>query len=128
MKPSIGSIGWVDLTVEDAGSVRDFYQAVVGWSAEGCDMSGYDDYVMTQPETGTPASGICWRRGGNAHLPTVWLVYITVADLSASLATVRGRGGNVLAEPRSAGAHGSFAVIQDPAGAVCALHQAVAES
>jgi predicted enzyme related to lactoylglutathione lyase len=128
LKPSIGSIGWADLTVDDAGSIRDFYQAVIGWKADGCDMGAYEDYVMAQPETGTPTSGICWRRGGNAHLPPVWLVYITVTDLNATLAAVRERGGTVLADPSSAGEHVSFAVTQDPAGATCALHQAPAES
>jgi large conductance mechanosensitive channel protein len=29
--PAPGSIGWLDLTVEDAPRLRDFYSAVVGW-------------------------------------------------------------------------------------------------
>ena len=31
--PAVGSIGWVDLTVEDAERVRDFYREVVGYTA-----------------------------------------------------------------------------------------------
>ena len=30
--PSRGAIMWCDLTVADAERVRDFYQAVVGWT------------------------------------------------------------------------------------------------
>jgi predicted enzyme related to lactoylglutathione lyase len=29
-----GKIGWIDMTVEDAPGVRDFYKAVVGWGSE----------------------------------------------------------------------------------------------
>jgi predicted enzyme related to lactoylglutathione lyase len=30
--PAIGQIGWVDLTVPNATTVRDFYQHVTGWT------------------------------------------------------------------------------------------------
>jgi predicted enzyme related to lactoylglutathione lyase len=30
----VGKIGWLDLTVDDADAVRDFYREVVGWKAE----------------------------------------------------------------------------------------------
>jgi predicted enzyme related to lactoylglutathione lyase len=47
-----------------------------------------------------------------------------VASLDKSLAEARKRGGTVLREPRSSGG-GRFAVVRDPAGAVCALYQNV---
>lgn len=124
----IGSVGWIDLTVPDADTVRDFYTAVAGWKAEGFDMGGYQDYAMHAPESGNPAAGICWRRGSNADLPSGWLVYITVADLDASLAAVRDNGGMVLKDPGAAGPYGRFAIIQDPSGAACALHENARES
>ena len=78
---------------------------------------------MGQPAAGAATAGICWARGANAGLPPVWLVYFIVASLDTSLAEVRKRGGTVLREPRASG-EGRFAVIRDPAGAVCALYQA----
>jgi predicted enzyme related to lactoylglutathione lyase len=45
-----------------------------------------------------------------------------VASLDKSLAVVRERGGTVLLEPRSSGG-GRYAVVKDPASAVCALYQ-----
>jgi predicted enzyme related to lactoylglutathione lyase len=123
-KLPIGSIGWCDLTVSGADTVRDFYSAVVGWTATEVDMGGYADYVMSQPVGGTGTTGICWARGANADLPPVWLVYFVVASLDASLTSVRMRGGTVLREPASAGG-GRYAVVKDPAGAVCALYEAV---
>jgi predicted enzyme related to lactoylglutathione lyase len=120
-KPEVGSVGWIDLTVDDAPAVRDFYAAVVGWKPEGVPMGDYEDFSMTDAQ-GTPRAGVCHRRGVNAGLPAAWLAYFVVADLDASLAEVGARGGEVLAPPRGEG--GRFAIVRDPAGAVCALYQA----
>lgn len=121
-KPPVGSIGWCDLTVPKADEVRDFYRNVVGWTVADVDMGGYADYSMGQPADGTPTSGVCWARGQNADLPPVWLVYFVVASLDQSLAHVRKSGGHVLREPPAPGG-ARFAVVRDPAGAVCALYE-----
>jgi hypothetical protein len=115
-----GSITWHDLTVEDAGRLRDFYSAVVGWAPEPVGMGEYSDYVMRAD--GEDAAGVCYARGANAAIPPVWLIYITVADLDASLEACRRLGGRALTPVRSYGG-GRYCVIEDPAGAVCALYQ-----
>ncbi|MEK7282586.1 MAG: VOC family protein [Acidobacteriota bacterium] len=120
-RPEIGSIGWVDLTVQAAGEVRGIYEAVVGWKSSGLDMGGYSDYVMSLPRGGRTVAGICHARGSNADLPAQWLVYITVEDVDRSAERCVELGGQVLAGPREMGAHGRFCVIRDPAGAVAAL-------
>ena len=84
-KKSVGAVTWLDLTVQDAAQIRDFYGEVVGRRPEGADMEGYQDFVMNQPEGGECVAGICHARGPNADLPPVWLVYITVADLEHSV-------------------------------------------
>lgn len=123
--PSPGQIGWFDLTAPDAGSLRAFYQKVVGWEAEPIDMDGYNDYCMKPPGAEAPVAGICHARGDNAAQPTQWLLYITVADLDASLRQCTENGGAIVVPVREAGG-GTFAVIRDPAGAVCTLYQAPA--
>jgi hypothetical protein len=80
-KPAVGSIGWCDLTVPGADTLRDFYTDVVGWTATELDMGGYADYVMSQPFNGTATTGVCWARGHNAGIPPVWLVYFVVASV-----------------------------------------------
>ena len=67
--PAIGTIGWIDLTVDDAEHLRDFYATVTGWRPEPVAMGGWDDFNMVAPATGRPAAGICYARGGNAGLP-----------------------------------------------------------
>jgi predicted enzyme related to lactoylglutathione lyase len=122
-RPAIGSIAWRDLTVTDAEGVRDFYADVVGWTAEPVGMAGYDDYNMHPPGTAEPTAGICHARGSNADVPAQWLMYVVVADLDKSLAACERLGGSVNGPPRRL-AGGRFAVITDPAGAVCGLYQA----
>ncbi len=117
----IGSIGWIDLTVPDAAAVRDFYQAVVGWTVSPVKMGDYDDFCMNPPSTGQPVAGVCHARGENGDLPPQWLIYITVRDVDASAAKCVSLGGKVVAGPRNLAGQGRFCVIRDPAGAVAAL-------
>ena len=122
MTSEIGKIGWIDLTVPDATALCDFYQAVVGWRVEGVEMGGYQDYCML-PAEGGPVAGVCHARGVNTGLPAQWLIYITVANLEQSLAEVEARGGALVRPTKTLGGHGRFAVVRDPAGAVCALFE-----
>jgi predicted enzyme related to lactoylglutathione lyase len=118
-----GSIGWIDLTVTDAGAIRDFYSAVTGWTHEPVDMGGYADFAM-MPADGDPVAGICHARGGNAALPAQWMIYIVVDDLDAALEVTTARGGSIVRATREMGSAGRYAVIRDPAGAVAALFEA----
>ena len=114
-----GSVAWIDLTVSDATGVRDFYKEVVGWDAEGCQMDGYEDFNMMPGGTGQPVAGICHAKDTNAGMPASWMIYITVADIDAAIAKCTEHGGKVLLGPK--GEQAKFCVIEDPAGAVCAL-------
>jgi len=117
-----GRIGWVDLTVKDAETVRDFYRAVVGWEADEVSMGEYSDYSMRPEGAETPVAGVCHALGPNVDLPPVWMVYITVADVAESAERCEELGGEVVVTPRGL-AGGRFCVVRDPAGAVCALFQ-----
>ena len=120
-KPKPGTIGWIDLTIEDADGVRDFYKAVAGWESSAVEMGDYNDYCMLPPGQ-SPVAGICHARGANAGVPASWLIYITVEDLAASIEACESNGGAVLRGPREIG-EAKMGVIKDPAGAACALYQ-----
>jgi len=122
MSDNIGKIGWIDMTVDDAKGLRDFYQQVVGWKVEDTNMGDYDDYTMMTPGDGDAIAGVCHARGSNADLPGGWLIYITVADVEASAAACVANGGKVVVETRGL-AGGRFCVIEDPNGATAALYQ-----
>jgi hypothetical protein len=123
--PAVGSIGWLDLTVPDAVRVRDFYAGVVGWTWSPVDMDGYADFCLNEPASGRTVAGVCHARGDNANLPPVWLLYVTVADLAASLAQVAALGGTAVTPVRDMGG-AKMAVVRDPAGAMLALFQPAA--
>ena len=118
----IGKIGWIDMTVDDAPAVRDFYKAVVGWESDDIDMDGYSDYVMKMPVSGEGVSGVCHARGSNADLPSGWLIYIVVADVAASAEACESNGGRIVVAPRGL-AGGQFCVVEDPGGSVAGLYQ-----
>ncbi|MFN3871843.1 MAG: VOC family protein [Ignavibacterium sp.] len=120
-KPEIGSITWCDLTVPDANEVKNFYEKVVSWKADSVSMGDYDDFSMIAPESKRIAAGICNAKGINAKLPPQWLIYITVEDVDRSAQTCIELGGKLITEPKTIPSYGRFCVIQDPAGAVCAL-------
>jgi len=116
-----GRIGWVDLTVDDAEGVRDFYARVAGWRPLPVDMDGYSDFNMLAPDEDTPVAGVCHARGSNAGLPPAWLVYITVDDLDSAVAEAKLLGGAVISEAQGSVGEPRFAVLRDPAGAAFAL-------
>ncbi|MGD9254110.1 MAG: VOC family protein [Holophagae bacterium] len=118
-----GTIGWIDLTVDDAAGVRDFYAQVAGWRSEPVGMGGYDDFKMIAPHGSDPVAGICHARGSNANLPAQWLIYITVDDLDQAMAAVEDLGGSIVRPPGKPSEVGRFCVIRDPAGAVAALYE-----
>ncbi len=122
-KNEIGKIGWIDITVDDAAGLRDFYKQVVGWKSEDVNMGDYSDYSMSTPGSAEVVTGICHARDSNAELKGGWLVYITVANIEESAAACKANGGKVLLEPRAL-AGGQFCVIEDPSGATAALYQA----
>lgn len=123
----IGTIGWHDLTVDNADEVRDFYTQVLGWETSPVDMGGYSDYSMGPPG-GDPVGGVCHARGGNAGLPAQWLMYVTVANTDAAAAKCVELGGEILAGPKSMGSTARYCVIRDPAGAVLALYSSSGEA
>lgn len=104
----------MDLTVDNAETVRDFYQEVVGWTVE---MLG-DDYVMKSRDDAV--AGICHKRGALADFPSEWLAYFSVPNLDESLAAVAKNGGKIVISPTGEQGY-RYAVISDPSSAVCTI-------
>ena len=119
-----GRISWLDLTVADASTARDFYRQVIAWSVQDVEMEDgserYADFNMLGAD-GKPAAGICHACGVNRGLPPVWLIYLPVDDLPESLRRVREGGGQVIKESRGSDGGVAYAVIQDPIGVYLAL-------
>jgi uncharacterized protein len=115
----LGKPVWHDLTVPDAPGVRAFYEKVIGWSFEPHPMGDYDDYSMKAAD-GAVVTGVCHARGTNANVPPQWLIYFKVKSVADAAKSCAASGGRVIDGPRQMG-RVDFCVVQDPAGAVCAL-------
>ncbi len=121
MADALGKVGWLDITVDDASGLKDFYKDVVGWGVEAASMGDYDDYVMMD-SAGEAVGGICHARGGNKAVPPGWMPYFTVASMDDALKAAGAAGGTVVDGSRGAGG-GTMAIVRDPAGCHFALYQ-----
>lgn len=117
----LGCVEWMDLTVENAGEVRDFYGRVAGWSKLELPVEDYDDFCVG-PDEKNVLAGICDACGPNADIPPEWRIYINVDDLDASLKAVQDNGGGIKYAIRRAGA-ARFCMIADSAGVICTLFE-----
>jgi len=120
----VGRISWLDLTVSDASTTRDFYQDVVGWSVQDVEMEDagvrYSDYAMCASD-GRAVAGICHARGVNQGLSPVWMICLPVGDLAQSLVRVQDNGGEVVEARQGSDGEVSYAAVRDPVGACLAL-------
>jgi uncharacterized protein len=123
IKNQVGSISWFDLTVDNANEIKEFYSKVVGWKSSPVKMNGYEDYNMNKPADDQTVTGICHAKGGNSKLPPQWLIYITVENANNSAKKCTELGGKIISGPNDMAGYGRFCVIEDPAGAVCALFE-----
>jgi len=121
-KDNVGDMAWIDLSVNNAEQVKDFYQAVVGWKTEEVSMGDYNDYSMHNAKTNKAVTGICHSRGVNTDLPATWMPYFLVADIDDAVAKVKSQGGTLITPIKSMGGDDRYVVIKDPAGAACALY------
>jgi predicted enzyme related to lactoylglutathione lyase len=67
-----GQIGWIDLTVPDAGSLREFHSGVTEWSPAPVSMGDYRDYCVNTAD-GQSVRKNCARarQTGEAFFSTV---------------------------------------------------------
>lgn len=117
----MSKIGWLDITVQDATSLRDFYSEVANFETQGIKMGDYEDYVLKADGQGV--AGVCHAKGTNADLPPLWIPYFIVPDLDKSLEALKKRGGELIGGVRGGDGQDRFAVFKDPAGAVAAIYQ-----
>jgi hypothetical protein len=105
-----GQIGWIDLTV-------------TGWTPSPVQMGDYQDFCMHPSGNPQPVAGICHAKGENVGLPPVWPIYIAFDDLDLGIRRCQDLRGKLLRPASAMGPNGRFCVIEDPAGAICALYE-----
>jgi predicted enzyme related to lactoylglutathione lyase len=109
---------WYELLTPDPVGAKAFYDSVVGWTIEP-QPSGEMDYRMIGRSDGGQAGGLMRltdeMRSHGAH--PIWLGYINVDDVDASVASIESSGGKVLLAAFDIPNIGRIAMVADPQGA-----------
>jgi len=123
---SRGRFVWYDLMTPDPDAATEFYTKVAGWGTTPWDGGNAED--------GNNPPYMMWTAGekpigGNMKLPEEaqargapphWLAYVAVPDAEAVVERTKELGGSVLKPATAIEGVGTFAVLQDPQGAVFA--------
>jgi predicted enzyme related to lactoylglutathione lyase len=119
------SVSWADLNTRDQAAAGGFYSELFGWQmTTGKDMTPATPGTYYHIVNGSDfIGGVPPPEHLNPHAPPHWMIYFAVADCPAATARARTLGAAVFVDSMSIGNEGWFSVLQDPQGAVFALHQ-----
>lgn len=121
--PQPGDFSWCELMAADYATAYDFYNTLFGWQTDtDMDMGGGMIYRIFRPSDGTRSVGGIFTKPDDVPSPPMWIYYIHVADLDASLAAVRENGGQVVYGPQEVPGGDRIAQCIDPEGTFFALH------
>jgi predicted enzyme related to lactoylglutathione lyase len=115
-----GAPCWIDLSTSNQEQARDFYTALLGWTADDPDpqFGGY----FTFRKDGIAVAG-CMGRTPDQPGPDAWSVHLSTPDARQTLADATAHGGQVIVDAMDVGDLGTMSVIADPSGAVVGAWQ-----
>ena len=109
-----GSFLWYELLTSDPDAAQRFYADVVGWSIAPYPGNVGTNYrVLTAPDGGG-VGGIAKSPGEG--MPPIWLGYVGVADVDATVTAAGAAGGTVRLAPNDLPGIGRIALLVDPGG------------
>lgn len=111
---------WADLQTSDPARAREFYGALLGWSARDGDpaFGGYFSFAL-----GDALVAGCMRADAQAPVSDIWSVYLAVDDAATTTKAAVEAGGQVVVHPMGVGDLGTMAFVLDPSGAAIGLWQ-----
>ena len=118
----VGAPCWHELHTRDYAAAVGFYRTVLGWDTK--EIGDTDEFRYTQALSGgEPFAGVvdasAWQPDG---VPSVWLVYLGVADADATCAQAQELGGKVVEAPVDT-PYGRMATLTDPTGTLFKIVQ-----
>jgi uncharacterized protein len=112
-----GKFVWFEHMSGDAVRSRKFYDALFGWHTELTPMGGTEPYPLIMNGN----QGIGGFRTAPPGAPSLWMSYLSVADVSASHAAALAAGAKSLMPPTDFPPVGRGATLADPTGAVFSI-------
>ena len=122
-----GALTWVELLTSDQEGAGRFYTELFGIDLDKETMptpEGSDYHMLTVD--GVPVAGVMPSPDHLVEMgvPPHWEVYFRVDDADATVEAAKSMGAKILFGPEVLPMVGTFAVIQDPQGAVFGIQQA----
>lgn len=117
-----GTPSWVDVESPDTSRSAEFYEALFGWKQRNVGAPDQASYsMMTLKDRVVAGLG---ARSMDESRPVAWSVYVTVADVDATVARCLELGGSVVVQAADVMQAGRSAVVEDPLGTIISLWQA----
>jgi predicted enzyme related to lactoylglutathione lyase len=113
----LGQFNWNELMTSDANAATEFYTQLFGWKPK--PFGEGMDYTILE-NNGKGAAGLMKSPEGGP--PPMWLAYVSVKDINASVARLTQLGGKVCKGPFPIPGVGQIAIVLDPQGAMFGLH------
>jgi uncharacterized protein len=119
-----GSVVWNELATPDAPAAGEFYGNLFGYGVNPMPFGDTTYTILNNGETQTagimPMEGEMW-----AGIPPHWMPYFGVDNAQATVDKATATGADVKVPPTPIPDIGTFAVIQDPTGAVFSILEAL---
>ena len=109
---------YLELHSTDATRAKSFYAELFGWKTKDTPVPGLGTY--TEIDTQEGPAGLTAQQEPGAR--STWLAYVRVARIDETVTRAQKLGATVVT-PRTDIKEGSFAVLQDPAGARIGVFQ-----
>jgi len=109
-----GAFTWNELSTRDPEAVKTFYGQLFDWTFTSEDMP--EGYIGAWNKERMNA-GIIQMTEEWGDMPPHWMVYLSVADIDATVEKIKGAGGKIEMDITEAPNVGRFTVVTDPTGA-----------
>lgn len=123
-RDKLGHFSWSELNTTDYKSAWKFYEGLFGWKPTmEMDMGpGLGNYFMFGMSPDKSIGGMS-DAANMMKAPAHWMYYVNVANIEATLAKVKDKGGQVLNGPMDIPGGDRIAQCMDPQGAMFAIYE-----
>jgi predicted enzyme related to lactoylglutathione lyase len=117
-----GEFCWNELMTSDSEAAFRFYSQIFGWKVlERMEMGPAGTYLVFG--VGDTRFGGMMTAPKGSTMPPMWIFYTETNDLDAAIGRAKSKGAKVINGPMDVPGGGRIAQLQDPQGAVFAMHQ-----
>lgn len=112
-----GDFIWYELLTSDADTAQDFYAKITGWTYADSGQTGMDYRIVNKGENSVGGLMPITPAMADHGARPMWLGYIAVDDVDASVEGITGMGGSVWMQATDIPNVGRIAMVTDPGGA-----------